>query len=204
MAAGVGRKIVAKLEEQIGTPYIWGSRNPSKGLDCSGAVVPYFSISGDPEVWPFGQLVRVAWFDGRVIEGRVVDTGSHFKGSHKVYRAMGREPLDLDVASKSTKVLTNTSAVIVRGDHFDKAGRDIVAAKFKGQTVVGALHMLGAKFVPLVDCVARGEAFSRGELPSNGRPAKGWSQPRLDLMGPAVTPELEPESLGGLHMMGAA
>jgi hypothetical protein len=106
---------------------------------------PYFSISSDPEVWPFGQLLRVAWFDGRTIEGRVVDTGQHFTGAHKVYRATGREPLDFCVYSKSTKVLTNTSATVVRGDHWDKPGQELVASKLKGQTVVvGSLHMLGA------------------------------------------------------------
>lgn len=106
--------------------------------------VPYFSISGDPEVWPFGQMVRIRWYDGREIVGRVVDTGQHFTGSRKVYRAVGREPLDLCVHSRATKVLTNTTATIVRGDHFDKVGRDIVAEKLKGQRVVGGLYMLGA------------------------------------------------------------
>lgn len=255
---------------------------------------PYFSISGDPEVWPFGQLLRVQWHDGRVIEGRVVDTGQHFTGSRKVYRAAGREPLDLCVYSKETKVLTKTSVVVVRGDHFDKVGRDLVASKLKGQTVVGALHMLGAQFAPLVDCISRGETFARlqgtgikdgrgwgpydtgyyvaedglecplgpnGErlseeydfrcgpggylgglrppkkilpcglskgsekalrecgvtawdetgwysmskvLPQDGRPAKGWSQPRPDLMGPRVTPEgRQYKVAGALHMLGA-
>lgn len=101
-----------------------------------------FSISGDPEIWPFGQMVRVAWHEGREITGRVVDTGQHFTGARKVYRAVGREPLDLCVASKATKVLTKTSAVVVRGDHWDKAGREVAAAKLRGQTVVGALHMM--------------------------------------------------------------
>jgi cell wall-associated NlpC family hydrolase len=38
-AAAVGEKIVAKIMEHLGTPYIWGSRNPEKGLDCSGTIV---------------------------------------------------------------------------------------------------------------------------------------------------------------------
>lgn len=38
-AAAVGEQIVAKLKSVLGTPYIWGSRDPAKGLDCSGAVV---------------------------------------------------------------------------------------------------------------------------------------------------------------------
>ena len=106
--------------------------------------VPYFSLSGDPEAWPFGQAVQVAWFDGKTILGRVVDTGSHFKGSQKVYRISGREPLDFCVASKSSKILSKTTGTIVKGDHFDKPGAEIVASAFKGQTVVaGNLEMLG-------------------------------------------------------------
>ena len=108
--------------------------------------VPYFSLSGDPKAWPWGQAVRLDWFDGKTILGRVVDTGSHFTGSQKVYRAMGREPLDCCCASKHSKILEKTTGTIIRGDHFDKTGRDIVASAFKGQnlTTVGALFMLGS------------------------------------------------------------
>jgi len=38
-AASMGRKLVDKLRSVLGTPYIWGGSDPSRGLDCSGAVV---------------------------------------------------------------------------------------------------------------------------------------------------------------------
>ena len=47
--------------------------------------------------------------------------------------------------SKTTKSPTLAKATIVRGDHLDKAGKNVAVSKFKGQEVsVGALHMLGA------------------------------------------------------------
>ena len=38
-AAAVGEKIVEKAKSVIGVPYVWGSRDVSKGLDCSGLVI---------------------------------------------------------------------------------------------------------------------------------------------------------------------
>lgn len=38
-AAEVGGRLVEKLMSVLGTPYVWGSRDPATGLDCSGAVV---------------------------------------------------------------------------------------------------------------------------------------------------------------------
>lgn len=39
-ALTVGQSVVSELQTLIGTPYIWGGKNPQKagGLDCSGAV----------------------------------------------------------------------------------------------------------------------------------------------------------------------
>lgn len=111
--------------------------------EAQAGKAPYVSVSGDPEAWPFGQLVYLDEWPG--IAFRVVDTGSHFKGAGKVYRAFGHEPLDVRVASPSTKVSAITAGRIVANDHFDKEGEAVVASAFQGQTVVGGgLCMLGA------------------------------------------------------------
>lgn len=105
----------------------------------------HVSLSGDDAAWPYGQKVIIPWTDGRTIVGRVTDTGGSFRGINKKYRVLGREPIDVCVASRSTKVPAEVTARIVRGDHLDKAGAAVAAAKFRGQeVVVGALHMLGA------------------------------------------------------------
>lgn len=97
----------------------------------------YVSVSGDPDIFPFGQKLVVNWF-GKDIVGRVVDTGSHFTGLKKVYRVAGEEPLDFDVHSKDTPVpKKGVTAQIVVGDHWDKEGEAVVSEKFKGQTVTG-------------------------------------------------------------------
>lgn len=97
----------------------------------------YVSVSGDPDIFPYGQKVVVNWFDGSVV-GRVVDVGSHFTGLKKVYRVIGEEPLDFCVHSKDTPVpKKDVVARIVPGDHWDESGAVLVRDKFKGQTVVG-------------------------------------------------------------------
>lgn len=148
--------------------------------DVKAGKATYVSVSGDPEVWPFGQLIHFDEWPG--VDFRTVDTGGHFKGAGKVYRAVGREPLDVRVASSSTKVIANTTGHIVAGDHYDKEGEAVATSKFQGQVVsVG------------------------------NRPKKGWSQMRPDLMGPAITPFADEtqawkrgKPLGALHMLGAA
>lgn len=106
----------------------------------------HVSVSGDPEIFPYGQKILVNWFDKNIV-GRVTDTGSHFTGAKKLYRVMGEEPLDFDVLSSSTPVpKKDVVATIVKGDHLDKPGKEIAAGKFKGQeVVVGGLDFLGAE-----------------------------------------------------------
>lgn len=94
----------------------------------------FVSLSGDDQVWPYGQKVLIPW-NGKMIVGRVVDTGSHFRGTTKVYRAMGSEPLDICVDSSATKVPKLLTAQIVPGDNFE-SGKAVATAGFKGQTVV--------------------------------------------------------------------
>lgn len=101
---------------------------------------PFVAISADPEAFPFGQRIQMEKWPDAVF--RVVDTGGHFKGASKVYRALGKEPLDVCVDSKSTKVPSATTARVVRGDHYDKPGEEIAVSKFQGQrvTVGGAVN----------------------------------------------------------------
>ncbi len=97
----------------------------------------HVSVSGDPDVFPFGQKIIVDWFDGQIV-GRVTDTGGHFHGLKKVYRVVGEEPLDFDVHSSSTPVpKKDVVARIVPGDHWDEGGAAVAKEKFKGQTVAG-------------------------------------------------------------------
>lgn len=76
---------------------------------------PFVSLSGDDAIWPYGQEIDIPWTDGRVLRGRVVDTGSHFRGANKVYRTEGYEPIDVCVNSSQTKVPTHVVAQIVGG-----------------------------------------------------------------------------------------
>ena len=90
---------------------------------------PYVSVSGDPEAWPYGQRIIIANWPSAIF--RVVDTGGHFmgdpivsppagwKGTAKVYRAAGYEPLDVCVDSPETVISPHlSSATIVAGDDF--------------------------------------------------------------------------------------
>lgn len=104
---------------------------------------PYVSVSGDDAIFPYGQRIEIDQWPGVVF--RVVDTGGHFRGSGKVYRVSGREPLDIAVDSPASKVSPMAVARIIKGDHFDKLGKELAAGKFKGQDVaVGGLDCLGA------------------------------------------------------------
>lgn len=95
---------------------------------------PFVSVSGDDAVFPYGQrLVISAWPNATF---RVVDTGGHFRGAGKVYRALGREPLDICVDSSKTVVpKTGTTARIIAGDNFEK-GRAVATTGIRDQNVV--------------------------------------------------------------------
>ena len=98
----------------------------------------FVSLSGDDSAWPYGQLLLFPWADGRIVRGRVVDTGRNFRGSSKVYRAISaRGRIDVRVYAKSTKVPTEVNATIIRGDHFDKSGKDIVVSEVQGSRGCG-------------------------------------------------------------------
>jgi hypothetical protein len=105
---------------------------------------PFVSVSGDKAIFPYGQRLEIDVFPGVVF--RVVDTGGHFTGSTKVYRALGAEPLDICVDSPRSKVPADATVKIVQGDHFDKKTRQIDAGRLKGQEVkLAGLEVLGCR-----------------------------------------------------------
>lgn len=110
--------------------------NPLHTLeDFQAGKAPFVSVSGDYTIFPYGQRITLAEWPGVVF--RIVDTGSHFHGSNKIYRIVGREPLDVCVLSSSTKVIPQTDATIFPGDDFEKKSKDIAFAKIGKPSVVG-------------------------------------------------------------------
>ena len=96
---------------------------------------PYVSVAGDDSAWPYGQRVIISAWPKAIF--RVVDTGGHFRGTGKLYRVFGNEPLDVCVASSKTVVpKKDVTAQIVPGDNFAK-GMAVATNKFQGQTVLG-------------------------------------------------------------------
>lgn len=107
----------------------------------------FVSLSGDPDIFPYGQKMLIPWGDKTVV-GRVTDTGSHFHGLGKVFRVAGAEPIDVCVASSSTIIPKKTvDARVVVGDHLDKASKTLALEKAgKSQSVVGCgFDYLGAE-----------------------------------------------------------
>ncbi len=100
--------------------------------DAIAGKVPYCSLSGDPDVWPFGQRIEIDTFPGIVF--RVVDTGGSFKGSGKKYHTEGDEPVDICVLSKKTKVPETSGGRIVTGDNFE-GGTLVAVSNLRGQNV---------------------------------------------------------------------
>lgn len=92
--------------------------NPLHTLeDFQAGQAPYVSVSGDQDIWPYGQRLDIDNWPGIIF--RVVDTGSHFHGVHKVFRVAGYEPLDICVAGPDTVIDPKLSSVnIVAGDSF--------------------------------------------------------------------------------------
>jgi hypothetical protein len=97
----------------------------------------HVSVSGDFEIFPYGQKILIPW-GSTTITGRVTDTGGHFHGAGKVYRAIGREPLDICVLSSDTKIPDrNPTVIIVPGDNYAK-GAAVSSGGFKGQMLSGS------------------------------------------------------------------
>lgn len=130
-----------------------GGANDRKGHplhtleEAQAGSAPYVDVSGDDAIFPYGQRIELDAWPGVVF--RVTDTGGHFRGKEKRYRVMGKEPLDVRVASKKTRVVPESGGRIVKGDHFDRPGKEIAVNKLQGQEVsvgwIDDLELLGAE-----------------------------------------------------------
>jgi hypothetical protein len=130
------RKMEGGMKDRLGRPL-----HSLEDFQKDPVAHPYVSVSADPEIFPYGQRLSINVWPGVIF--RVVDTGSHFTGLKKVYRWIGREPLDINVDSSSTIVpKKNTVATIFPGDNFATGGKGqklqtVATAKFKDQVVSG-------------------------------------------------------------------
>lgn len=121
------RKMEGGVKDRKGKPLItleMHRSDPSK--------YPYVSVAGDDAIWPYGQRIAIDAFPGVVF--RVVDTGGHFRGTNKLYRVAGHEPLDICVDSPKSMKSQTTTATIFPGDNFAK-GAAVAAGKMQGQKV---------------------------------------------------------------------
>jgi len=108
----------------------------------------HVSLSGDPDIFPYGQKINIPWGD-KTLVGRVTDTGGHFHGAGKVFRVVGAEPIDVCVKSSTTVIPKKTvAAQVIVGDHLDKSSKQLALEKAgKPQTaaVGDGLNLLGAE-----------------------------------------------------------
>lgn len=104
--------------------------------DYQAGRAPFVSVAGDYEIFPYGQKIAISAWPG--VSFRVVDTGGHFHGAGKLYRLLGHEPLDICVASSSSKVPTTATVTIIPGDNYE-SGAVVASAKLKDQTLHGEL-----------------------------------------------------------------
>lgn len=131
-----------------------GGMNNSRGgplytlEEAQAGQAPYVSVSGDDALFPWGQLLYIDAYPG--IAFRVVDTGGHFRGvpifedfasftKGKFYRVLGREPLDICVASSATVLQRDVRVTAVLGNDMRKEGDPTPVAlnlnRFYGQEV---------------------------------------------------------------------
>lgn len=101
---------------------------------------PYVSLAGDDSVWPYGQRVVIPEL-GEDLIFRVVDTGGNFRGTGKLVRVAGHEPVDVCVDSKTTKLPKTATARVVPGDNFER-GREVASANITpGAVLAGACYV---------------------------------------------------------------
>lgn len=107
-----GQSAVAWLRDHLGTPYLWGGKDPSRGLDCSGAVVAAWRAAGLGLPWMSAADLEKAAESvsrGALEAGDLVfygkDRASHvmmYAGNGQVIGASGggRSTLTTDIAKK--------------------------------------------------------------------------------------------------------
>lgn len=155
----------------------------------------FASLSGDPALWPYGQKLLIPWVDGRVLVGRVVDTGSHFAGATKVYRVLGAEPIDVCVAASSTLVPKLVDATVVFGDHLDKPGKEVATSRIGKPTVAG---IVDGYTTDDYHALSRMVASERPAAPAVEKCAVAWSaRNRAEVLGVSIHDLLAPEGKYG-------
>lgn len=152
---------------------------------------PYVSVSGDDALWPYGQRISIDAWPSAVF--RVVDTGSHFRGTGKVYRVAGYEPLDIAVNSSSTPVPKLVVATIYPGDNF-ASGKAVAASGFKDQTVVVG----EGRTLDDVDALSRAVESELGHCSDDEQRAAAWAmRNRADVLGMTLKQLLAPLGVYG-------
>lgn len=151
---------------------------------------PYVSVSGDPQIWPYGQRISISAWPNAAF--RVVDTGSHFSGLSKVYRVMGEEPLDICVDSSSTVVPKHdVTAKIFPGDNF-VGGKSVATGGLKGQTVAAG-EVIEARTTDDHEALARALESELGGRAREEQIVAGWAiRNRADVLGVSVSDLLAP------------
>lgn len=154
---------------------------------------PFVSVACDYEIFPFGQrLIIDAWPD---LIFRCVDTGGHFHGVGKLYRMLGREPLDICVDSSKTVVPKFASVKIALGDNFE-GGKLVATSKFKDQTVTAGL--VEARTAQDHDALSRAIESELGDRPREEQVAAAWViRNRADAAGETIYALLCPHGAYG-------
>lgn len=153
---------------------------------------PHVSLSGDDAVWPWGQKIVIPWSDGKPIIGRVVDTGQHFRGINKVYRATGWEPLDVCVLSSKSKVPGKVVAQVVPGDNW-AGGAAVATAGLKGQTVKLSGDIVEGRTAQDHEALARAVESELGDRSRDEQVAAAWvMRNRADSLAASLSDMLAP------------
>jgi hypothetical protein len=174
------RKMEGGTNDRKGKPIITLEQH-----QADPAKYPYVSVSGDLDIWPYGQRISIDAWPGAVF--RVVDTGSHFHGSGKVYRVVGYEPLDIAVQSSQTPVPKLVTATIYPGDNFEK-GKAVASSGFKDQTVVGEGRTLDD-----IEALSRALSSELGSRGAEEQTAAAWAlRNRADMLGMTLKQLLAP------------
>ena len=152
--SSTGEKIVEKIKSIIGTPYIWGSRDPSKGVDCSGTVVWALRELGlEPKKWNATAADMHSQSDFVVVPqpgdlafyGSLLGGINHvmvYMGDGKVIGSSGGGPLTKTVADAKARNACVKELPVNYRDDFRGYGR--LPVKPISDVSVGSLNMLGS------------------------------------------------------------
>lgn len=154
-AAAVGEKVVEKMKSVLGVPYVWGSNDPLRGLDCSGAVVWVLRRLGlKPSKWDAtaaslrkeSSLVILPQVGDLVFYGPLLGSVNHvmvYMGDGKVIGASGGGSMTKTAEEARAK---GAEVKILPVDYRkDFRGYGRLSLGPVREEAVGGLHMLGAR-----------------------------------------------------------